>query len=380
MTAVLTRPGSPLAWLRLRLGVAGNAAERAALGRVLAEALPTVPSYGTALHHRLARLGATVSAEADGHGVVVQVVAEASRIAETVDAVSSALNAPLPSALLAEARDRSAAAWWWERKDSEALADLLADLALHTPPSQWSGLLDALLTAMADGPQPVSSPASSGTLSAAYVGPQDGVAPLQGLSSRLSSPGATSAPDNSPVAGGHWDLDVVSDGSALIRLGWRAPRRDHQDFAALAVAARVVGGHHHSWLTREFRVERGWAYSPWALLRSGPDHGLWQVSLRVPHAHVEEAAARARALVRSCSATEAEHAAAVAHARTEILRLWSAGDTAVSLLGYWQDLGLDPREEKDRWLTALSATTRDSVADATSRWLATEPHIAVVLG
>ncbi|MER6712267.1 insulinase family protein [Streptomyces sp. NPDC000877] len=376
MTAVLTRPDAPLAWLRVRLRVEADAAGRVALGRVLAEALPTAPAGGTPLHRRLALLGAVASVEADGHGVVAHVAAEPGRFAETVEAVTSALHAPLPAGLLAEARAASAAAWRWERDDSEATADLLADLALHTPPSQWSGLHDALLAAMADRTPSLSRPASAGTLSAAYVGPHHGAALLHGLSSR----GAEPAPDTSPVSRGHWDLDVVSDGSALIRLGWRAPRRDHEDFAALAVAARVVGGHHHAWLTREFRTERRWAYSPWALLRSGPGHGLWQVSLRVPHGHVEEAAARVRALVRSCRPTEAEHHAAVAHARTEILRLWSAGETAVSLLGYWQDLGLDPHEERTRWLTALSATTRDTVADAASRWLDTEPHITAVLG
>jgi predicted Zn-dependent peptidase len=375
VTVALIRPDSPLMWLRMRLRVFGDAVERLTLGRVLAEALPAVPVSGTPLHRRLALLGAVASVEADGHGVVVRVVAEPGRLAETVKAISTALHDPLPAALVAEARDRSATAWRWERDDSEALADLLADLALHTPPSRWSGLHDSLLAAMADGAHSLSSPATVGTFSAAYVGPVGETAVLRGF----SSVAILSTRDTSAASHGHWDLDVVSDGSALIRLGWQAPRRDHEDFAALAVAARVVGGHHHSWLTREFRVERGWAYSPWTLLRSGPDHGLWQVSLRVPLANLEEAATHIRTLVGSCRPTQDEHSAAVAHARTEILRLWSTGDTAASLLGYWQDIGLDPREEKPRWLAALSAATRDNVADAASRWLDTEPHIAVLL-
>ncbi|MFG1796488.1 insulinase family protein [Nocardia sp. NPDC049149] len=376
MTTTLIRPGSPLAWLRVRVRVTGAAADRIVLGRLLTEALPTVPASESPLHRRLALFGAVASVESDGYGMVVQVVAESGQLTATVEAISSALHNPIPSALVTDAWDRSATTWQWQRKDSEELADLLADLALHTPPSQWSGLYDALLASMECGARTLASAASVGSLSTVYVGPHDETA----LPQWFTPSDVQSVHDASPVSRGQWAIDVVSDSSALIRLGWQAPRRDHADFAALAVAAHVVGGHHRSWLTREFRTERGWAYSPWALLRSGPDHGLWQVSLRVPRAYVEEAVARIQAIVRSCRPTQEEHDTAVAHARTEILRLWSAGDTAASLLGYWQDLGLEPHDEKTRWLTALSTTTRDTVADVAIRWLDTEPHVAVVLG
>jgi hypothetical protein len=352
-----------------------------AVGRILAEALPGLPVDGAPLHRRLALLGSVVSVEADGYGVVAHGVADSGRIAPTLKAVSSALHAPLPAGLLIEARDRAEASWKWERNDSEALADLLTDLALHTPPAQWSGLAGTLTAAMTDETRTWSTPAAAGTLSVTFAGPRgaDNGTLLNGLSSQPESTAPVGqAP--APVSRGHWNLDVVGDGSVLIRLGWHAPRRDHEDFAALAIAARVIGGHHHAWLTREFRTERGWAHAPWALLRSGPDHGLWQVSVRVPRAHTEEAISRARTLIRTCRPTPEEHRSAVAHARTEILHLYSAGDTQVSLLGYWQDLGLNPLREKERWLTALSATTLDDVSRAVSRWLDTEPHLTVTLG
>ncbi|WP_327710108.1 insulinase family protein [Streptomyces sp. NBC_00464] len=382
MSALLIRRNSPLAWIRVRLMPSGAAGPRLVAGRVLAELLPGLPVSGVPLYRRLALLGSVLNVEADGQGMVAHITAEPDRIVPTLEALSSALHVTLPAGSLAEARSEAEATWQWERNDSEALADLLADLALHTPPVQWSNLAGTLTAAMEGSTPDWSSPAAVGELSATYVGPHD--ADAEALLHELVTQQATPAhpfQESAPAAShAHTKLDVVSDGSTLIRLGWHAPRRDHDDFPALAIAARIVGGHHRAWLTQEFRTERGWAYSPWSLLRSGPTHGLWQVSLRVPHAHVKEAVDRTRTLIRTCAPTLAEHHAATAHARTEILQLCSAGDTQVSLLGYWQELGIDPRQEKERWLTALAATTPEDVARAVGRWLDAAPHIALSLG
>ncbi|WP_338760966.1 hypothetical protein V7968_32760 [Nocardia vulneris] len=58
------------------------------------------------------------------------------------------------------------------------------------------------------------------------------------------------------------------------------------------------------------------------------------------HSRLDDATTLLQDLVRTCRPARAEHEAALAHARTEILRQWSAGDTAAALLGYWQDLVL----------------------------------------
>ena len=371
MTFSLTRP-SPLTWLRLRLGVTGTgAAEVLAHARVRAELLPLTPVAGLPLHRLLATWGALLSVSADGHGVVAQVVTDPDRARDVLDALTTALATPAPADLVRHARDQAALAWRWERDDSEALADLIADLALHTPPSSWPGIHDDLVSAMAaDDPGDW-----SGDVSVAHVGPADeSIALPKPTTSVLNGQSTRESAERA-----RWWLDVVSDGSALVRMGWQAPRRDHPDFAALAIAARVVGGHHRSRLTREFRNDRGWSYSPWALLRAGRGHGVWQVSVRVPERHVTETVDRVRELVGGYAHDPAEHGAAVAHAATEIRRLFSSGESAASLLGYWQDLGLDVAVEKDRWLAALAATTPGDVEAAARRWLAGAPRLEIVL-
>ncbi|MFJ6672846.1 insulinase family protein [Actinosynnema sp. NPDC091369] len=372
MTFSPARPSAPLTWLRLRLRVKGPTAARVLAGaRVRAELLPVTPVAGLPLHRLLATWGALLSVSADGHGVVAHVVTDTDRAQDVVDALAAARSALAPAELVEHAREQAALAWRWERDDSEALADLLADLALHTPPSSWPDLHDDLVDAMAaDDPGEW-----SGEVTIAHVGPPGG-------SISLPEPVAQDRNGQSTVESAEparWRLDVVSDGSALVRMAWRTPRRDHPDFAALAVAARVVGGHHRSRLTREFRNDRGWSYSPWALARAGRDHGWWQVSVRVPERHVAETVDRVRELVGGHAPDPAEHGAAVAHAATEIRRLWSSGESAASLLGYWQDLGLDVAAEKDRWLSALAATTPEDVTAAARRWLSGPPQLEVVL-
>ncbi len=374
MISSLVRPSAPLTWARLRLRVAGDsAADVLARSRVLAELLPLIPVDGTPLHRSLAVQGALLAVAADGHGVVAQVVADPERFPAVAGALGVALRTPAPDALVRHAREQAALAWRWERDDSEALADLVADLLLHTSPSAWPDVHAELVTAME-----VNEPGEwSGSESVAHVGPRDETAAL----AALRGPVGRSTTDSSDAAQApaRWRLEVVSDGSALVRLGWRSPGRDDPDFAPLAVAARVVGGHHRSRLTREFRTERGWSYSPWALLRAGRGHGLWQVSVRVPTEHVAETVDRVCELVRGYEQDDVEHATAIAHSVTEIRRLWSSGDSAVSLLGYWQDLGLEVLPEKQRWLSALGSTTPADVAAAARRWLAGEPHLEVVL-
>lgn len=385
MTASLVRPAVPLTWLRLRLRVTGRSAGQVvARGHTLAELLPRVPVDGTPLHRKLGVLGALLSVEADGHGVVARAVADPDRLPVVVGALRSALRSPLTTDLVRAARQRCAVRWRWAHDDSETLADLIADLALHTPQSSWSGIYDDLVTAMAEETSQTDDSAgwslsdAVGAVSVAHVGPRDESELLATVSRGRACSSAVDSTDLIPGSA-RWRLDVVSDGSALVRLGWRAPRRDAPDFTALSIAARVIGGHHRSRLTREFRTKYGWSYSPWALLRAGRDHGLWQVSVRVPAEHVVKTADRVRELVSAYQQNDAEHAAAIAHASTEICRLWSSGDSALSLLGYWQDLGLDVFVEKDRWSSTLTTTKPADVATALRTWLATDPHLEVIL-
>ncbi|WP_091075063.1 insulinase family protein [Micromonospora nigra] len=153
----------------------------------------------------------------------------------------------------------------------------------------------------------------------------------------------------------------------------------HPDFPALAVAARILGGHHRSRLMRALREEQGWSYSPWAMLRSAREHGLWQVSVRVPAGRVQEAAARIVDLVTGCAPSPAERLSAVAHTVAEQRTLWSSGESRLTLSGYWRDLGLRPeseRQERPRRLGDVSAARLD---DVVRRHLSRSPDLTMVL-
>jgi hypothetical protein len=370
---MLTRHSSSLAWLRVRLQVAGKSAGAVlAHGQLWAELLPQVVVGGAPLHRALALRGALLSAQADGQGAVAHVVTDHGRLAEVIEVLDQAVRAPAGTDVVSAARERTALMWRWASEDSEALADLTADVALHS--SSWAGVHDDLVAAMIHEAS-AGAPPTLDDLRVAYVGPAVESDALTRLSRRERPPQVNATGDDAA----RLRLNVVSDGSVLIRLCWRVPPRGTRDFAALAIAARVIGGHHHSQLTQEFRVKRRWSYSPWAMLRSARGQGMWQVSVRVPAEHVDEALPTVCGMVNNYQSEEREHAAAVAHTATETRRLWSSGDSAATLLGYWQDLDLDPAAEQDRWLSALATTTPADVTAAVHRWLACPPQLEVIL-
>ncbi|MFV2084764.1 insulinase family protein [Micromonospora sp. LOL_021] len=382
----LARPTADLTWLRLRIPTpAASPVAALVRARLAAAALPGLSVGRQPLHHRLARVGAVLEVDSDPYGALVRVTSPTGEVSEVVDLLAAASTSTVPGVAGRAARDDTAASWNWERHDSEALGDLLADLCLHATPHTWPTLYDELDAAMGVEPEHLPGPSlAAGGRRVVVVGPPGAaelVAPLadttdpNGSDPDVPDPDGGAGTDRS--AGGRLarDLDVTGDGSVLLRAGWRIPPRTDAAFAPLAVAARLVGGHYRSRLMREFRAEQGWSYSPWALARSGRTHGLWQVSVRVPVAHRAAAVERVRAIVAGCDPDPAEHAEAVAHTVAELRTLWSTGDSVLSLLGYWQDLGLPATTERDRWLAALAGTGPDDVSEAVKAWLGGEPDV-----
>lgn len=349
----------------------------------MARALPEVPVRGAPLHQRLAEVNGLIDVVADGYGVCVYLTVAPDQLPTAADLLQTAMAGPMAAEVMQSAADGVAFEWRRVQDDSQALADWISDLALHTAPSRWPLLYEELDTAMSssfvlDGISAFSVAGRSGVM----VGPQDESATLRPLLDAPVSNLGAARTTSEPAAGvrrTRLHLNVVSDSSALIRMGWRTPPRGHPEFAPLAVAARIVGGHYGSRLMRAFRQERGWSYSPWALLRSGMSHGLWQVSVRVPAQHVSSAVAQVQEIMNDCSPDAAEHASAVAHTVAELRALWSAGDSVLSLLGYWHDLGLQPSTERNRWLERLAETSLQDVVDVVRTRLLGEPDLVLLL-
>jgi len=340
---------------------------------IWAKLLPHLSVNGVPLHRELAMRGTLLATDADGHGLSVQLVANPDHLAKVIRTLRIAIQSPASNDQVQKAYQRCMFSWRSIQEDSESLADLIADIALHT--TDLSRIIEELDKAILNLFSDFENLPKLAVTSVAHVGPRDETEELVNLTPQKNR--FVALVNRSTRFCGR--LKVVSDDSALLRLGWKVPRRGHPDFAALAIAARVIGGHYHSRLTRMFRTERGWSYSPWALLRAGPHHGLWQASIRVPVQHLPKAVQGVRQLLNDYVADDVEHATAVAHATAETYRLWSSGESAVSLLGYWQDLGIDPTNEKDRWLTALSAVTTDDTVNAVHKWLTNDPHIELIL-
>ncbi|WP_433320043.1 M16 family metallopeptidase [Micromonospora chersina] len=382
MTGLITllRPTAELTWLRLRLQVGGRtAAERLAGAHMLRAALPELPVGAIPLHARMAQLGALLSVSADGHGVAVYLTVAPDRLAAATELIRAAIGAPLPAELVRAAADEVTQNWQWVRADSESLADLLADLALHTAPTRWPVLYQELAAAMTTvGPPPARPEPVNAILVSAHAPSPVVEQTIAGL--LAGEPTATPPrpdPENAPPA--TLRLPVASESSALLRLAWRTPPRTHPDFPALAVAARILGGHHRSRLMRAFREEQGWSYSPWAMLRSAREHGLWQVSVRVPAGRVQEATARIADLVTGWAPSPTERVSAIAHTVAEQRTLWSSGESRLTLSGYWQDLGLSPESERQEWPRRLDEVSANRLDDVVRRHLSRPPDLTVVL-
>lgn len=382
MTGLVTllRPSADLAWLRLRIRVkSGTAAQRLVAARLLRAAVPELPVDGLPLHARLTTLGALLTVSADGHGIAVYVTVVPERLAAATDLIRAALQTPPPAELARAAADEVVAVWEWMSADSESTADLIADLTLHTAPPSWPELYREMAQAMsAVSPSfPGLGPATA-TLVSPFVPDAAVERAIAGLTEGAHAVVATA---EEPVATtpATLRLDVASEASALVRLGWRTPPRTHPDFPSLAVAARILGGHYRSLLMRTFRQERGWSYSPWAMLRSGPERGLWQVSVRVPADRVDEATARVRELVTECRPTPAECAVAVAHTVAEQRTLWSSGESRLTLSGYWQDLGLQPEAERRDWPRRVGEVFADRLHGVMRTHLCRPPDLTMIL-
>ncbi|MFJ2087092.1 M16 family metallopeptidase [Micromonospora chokoriensis] len=379
MTGVVTllRPGAPLTWLRVRLPVPGaTAAHRQAHAHLLRAALPELPLGATPLHARMAHLGALFSVSADGHGIAVYVTVTPERLAAAVDLLQAAITTPLPAELAGAAAGEVGETWQWVRADSDSLADLTADLALHSDPAVWPTLHRELGEAMEGVTVP---PGGLGATAVTLVAPQPpGQAVDQALAALTTEPGRTrtAGPHGEPVT---LHLPVASEQSVLIRLAWRTPPRTHPDFPALAVAARILGGHYRSRLMRAFRQDRGWSYSPWAMLRSAAGQGLWQVSVRVAASHSREAITRIGELITGYAPTPPERVSALAHTIAEQRTLWSSGESRLTLSGYWQDLGLRPDHERVDWPHRVSAVTAGHLDDAVRRHLSRPPDLTMIL-
>lgn len=374
----LTRPGAPLAWFRLRLPVPGeSAADRQAHAHLFRAALPELPVGGSALHARMAELGALFSVTADGHGIAAYLTVTPDRLAPAVELLRAAVTTPLPAGPAGDAAAEVAETWHWVRADSDSLADLAADLALHSDPATWPGLYDRLTAAMAGVAAP---PGGLGAATATLVAPHPpDPAVERTVADLISGPQPDPAPTGPAAGPVTLPLPVASEQSALIRLAWRTPPRTHPDFPALAVAARILGGHYRSRLMRAFRQDRGWSYSPWALLRSAAGQGLWQVSVRVPAEHTSEAITRVRELITGDAPTPTERVTAIAHTVAEQRTLWSSGESRLTLSGYWQDLGLRPDAERGDWPRRIGAVTAGQLTAAVQQHLTRPPDLTMIL-
>jgi hypothetical protein len=377
-----------MTWLRLRWqSGAGLAGMLQAF--VFADQLLSSPVGGQPLSQWLASQGLLVSADPDVTGVTLTVVGashEMGRVISTLPGIWATVEPP-PDHLTTSIED--VLAWWaWTRQDADDMADVLGGLATHTPARQWSRTFAELKAAAAD-PETARSVVeqaaatvhlSQTPTSAIIVGAAPGQEATDALRDWLPQgrPMSPSAPAE-VLTSETVRLPVVSQRSTLLRLAWRVPPRRHPDYASLAVAARHVGGHYHAVLAGLFRHERRWSYSPWALLRSGVEHGLLQVSVRVPTVHVEEAVQIASGALQELRLSGDEVRAAQQHVRMETKRLWSAGRSAAGLVGYWNDLGLDPHKEGQRWLHAIEAVDAAAVADAADRWVNQRPHLVAQL-
>ena len=382
MTSLVTllRPSADLAWFRLRLQAeGGTAAQRLARAHLLRVALPELPVGGAPLHARMAVLGGLLAVSADGHGIAVYVTVASERLAAAVDLIRTAIETPLPTDLARHAAERVTETWEWVSADSESMADLIADLALHTTPTSWPELHRELAEAMSAVSLPTSGFAPT---TAALVSPLPPAPAIERAIADLIGGAHPSRPpqeDLKAATPAMLRLGVASEASALVRLGWRTPPRTHPDFPSLAVAARILGGHYRSRLMRAFREEHGWSYSPWAMLRSAPEQGLWQVSVRVPADRVTEATNRIGELMTVCEPTLAERVTAIAHTVAEQRTLWSSGESRLTLSGYWQDLGLQPEDERRDWPRRVDAVSADGLADIMRIHLSRPPDLTMVL-
>jgi hypothetical protein len=293
--ASVTRPGFDLSWLRLRLRLRrdahGNEPARLLWSQAMAVSLNLTKMDGMPVHRWLGLRGAHLVTSGDLDGIVVNVTVPSEQLKQVAAALRRLLNDPLDPSAVSQATERVTSSWRWTSEDAEGLADVATSMILHTPWQRWPTAMQELELAASHDPSPLSELFSgaglpldmplaeaSSLLTCVHIGSKAAVDIAAGLASSgyaEQRSHAISNPHDSDSGKMRFEIPVTSEGTTLIRLGWRIPRRDEHDYAPLAVVGRVIGGHYHARLMREFRQARGWSYSPWAMARSSSEQGLW---------------------------------------------------------------------------------------------------------
>jgi predicted Zn-dependent peptidase len=198
------------------------------------------------------------------------------------------------------------------------------------------------------------------------------------------APSAALAPPSFPTPDPRLRIFPTDDDPrAVLRLVERGPPRDHADYPAFCVLARLAGGMFSAAINLRFREERGDTYGVSAHVIDEVDHTLLEIQMVVPVTTVGDAASSVVAeLTRLSDATRITPEELTLARTVELARRAGTLDSSWSVassLAHAYILGETP-ESMLTTITTIDHVTAEDVAAVSRRWIRPDHAPMVILG